>query len=98
MMAGLRSSIESYVQSGLRAIDDWDATATRLREEHRGILQAIVAGDAITARARVHSHITGYYTQTALVAEDPSTPETTSVVAAPSGTGHIALSRRLQEQ
>ncbi|TFV98121.1 FadR/GntR family transcriptional regulator [Leifsonia flava] len=98
MMAGLRSSIEGYVQAGLAVIDDWEATAARLREEHRGILAAIVAGDAFTARARVHSHITGYYTQTALVTEAPPTPETTAVVAAPTGTGHIALSRRTAEQ
>ncbi|KQO96616.1 FadR/GntR family transcriptional regulator [Leifsonia sp. Leaf264] len=98
MMTGLRSSIEGYVQAGLAAIDDWEATAVRLREEHRGIIAAIDTGDALVARSRVHAHITGYYAQTALVTEDRSTPETTAVVAAPSGTGHIALSRRTPEQ
>ncbi|MET0975514.1 MAG: FCD domain-containing protein [Leifsonia sp.] len=95
MMAGLRSAIEGYVQAGLSSIDDWQATADRLRSEHRGITEAIAAGDSPSARARVHAHITGYYAQTSLVA--PHAPETTPVVAIPAGNGHIALSRRTNE-
>ena len=60
-MAGLRTAIESYVQAGARRIADWDAEAAQLRSEHRGIVQAIDAGDADLARARIHDHITGYY-------------------------------------
>ena len=63
MMAGLRSSIESYVQGGVAAIADWDTMATRLRAEHHALVDAIDAGDADTARSLVRSHITGYYTQ-----------------------------------
>lgn len=63
MMGGLRSSIESYVQGGVDAIVDWDAMATRLRREHRALVEAIDAGDADDARAIVHAHITDYYTQ-----------------------------------
>ena len=33
-MAGLRTSIESYVQAGAKRISDWDAAAARLRSEH----------------------------------------------------------------
>jgi DNA-binding FadR family transcriptional regulator len=60
-MAGLRTAIESYVQAGAARIPDWDAAATGLRAEHRGILQAIDAGEADLARSLVHDHITGYY-------------------------------------
>ena len=61
MMAGLRSAIECYVLAGLARIQDWDATAARLRAEHRGILAAIDSGDAHSIRALIHDHITGYY-------------------------------------
>lgn len=61
MMAGLRTSIEGYVLAGAERIPDWDAMATRLRAEHRGVLAAIQAGDAAAARERIHDHISGYY-------------------------------------
>jgi len=60
-MAGLRTAIESYVQAGARRIADWDAEAAQLRAEHRGIVEAIDAGDPDLARTRIHDHITGYY-------------------------------------
>lgn len=66
MMGGLRSAIESYVLAGAERIPDWDAAATRLRSEHRAILDAIDAGDAITARTLIHDHITGYYAEAGL--------------------------------
>ncbi|MEV8250433.1 FCD domain-containing protein [Microbacterium sp. NPDC076768] len=66
MMAGLRSSIESYVQAGVVAIADWPAMATRLRTEHRALVAAIDAADVETSRTLVHDHITGYYTSAGL--------------------------------
>jgi GntR family transcriptional regulator, transcriptional repressor for pyruvate dehydrogenase complex len=60
-MAGLRTAIESYVREGAARIADWDAETAQLRAEHRGILQAIDAGEADLARTLVHDHITGYY-------------------------------------
>lgn len=66
MMAGLRSSIESYVQAGVAAIPDWDAMAARLRAEHRALVAAIDGADPATARALVHAHITDYYTAAGL--------------------------------
>jgi DNA-binding FadR family transcriptional regulator len=66
IMAGLRTAIESYVQAGAAAIDDWDAMAAMLRSEHRAIVGAIAAGDATTARTLVRAHITGYYTAAGL--------------------------------
>jgi len=66
IMAGLRTAIESYVQQGAAAIDDWGAMADVLRAEHRAIIDAIEAGDATTARSLVRAHITGYYTAAGL--------------------------------
>lgn len=63
-MAGLRTAIESYVQTGARRLATWAPTADRLRGEHRGIIAAIRAHDAETAGHRVHEHITGYYAET----------------------------------
>lgn len=65
MMAGLRSSIESYTRAGAAMLEDWDETSRRLRAEHRGIVQAVADGDATAARDRVHAHIAGYSAQVA---------------------------------
>ncbi|WEK60591.1 MAG: FCD domain-containing protein [Candidatus Microbacterium colombiense] len=66
MMAGLRSSIESYVQAGAATIPEWEAMAQRLRAEHRALVAAIDAADVDGARALVRSHINGYYTAAGL--------------------------------
>jgi DNA-binding FadR family transcriptional regulator len=78
MMAGLRSSIESYVRAGAAAIPDWNAMADRLRDEHRALIARIDAGDELAARALLRSHITGYYTAAGLtrVQSSPSTDPT----------------------
>jgi DNA-binding FadR family transcriptional regulator len=75
MMAGLRTAIESYVLAGAERVPDWDATAQRLRHEHRGIVAAVERGDAATARRLIQDHITGYYAQTGLAAAS-ATPQT----------------------
>ncbi|WP_166998939.1 FadR/GntR family transcriptional regulator [Paramicrobacterium fandaimingii] len=62
-MAGLRDAIESYAREGSARIEDWPATAVRLRTEHAGVLAAITEHNPDAARARVHAHITGYYAQ-----------------------------------
>lgn len=66
MMAGLRTSIEAYVQAGAERIADWDAAAHRLRHEHRAVLDAVDRGDAEAARTLIHDHITGYYAHAGL--------------------------------
>lgn len=66
MMAGLRTSIESYVRAGATRIPDWDATAARLRHEHRAIIAAVEEGDAARAGALIHEHISGYYAEAGL--------------------------------
>lgn len=66
MMAGLRTSIETYVQAGAARIPDWPTTAARLRAEHRAILEAVDDADAVTARTLIHEHISGYYAEAGL--------------------------------
>lgn len=73
MMAGLRTSIESYVLAGSAAIDDWSAMTARLRCEHRTLIAAIETGDADAARRLVREHITGYYVAAGLT-DLPPTP------------------------
>ena len=65
-MAGLRSAIEGYARAGAAGLPSWPATSARLRLEHRGILTAILAGQADAARLAVHAHISGYYAETHL--------------------------------
>lgn len=66
MMSGLRSSIESYVQSGAERIADWQGIAERLRAEHRALVAAVEQGRPELARRLVHDHITGYYAEAGL--------------------------------
>ncbi|GAB3615788.1 FCD domain-containing protein [Okibacterium endophyticum] len=65
-MAGLRSSIESYVIAGVPRLASWSTTSQRLRREHRGIVAAIEAGDHNRARTGIRSHIETYYAETGL--------------------------------
>ena len=65
-MAGLRSAIEGYARAGAAGLASWPATSARLMLEHRGILTAIVAGQADAARLAVQAHISGYYAETHL--------------------------------
>eukprot|EP01133_Synstelium_polycarpum_P024022 gene24022-28824_t len=56
MMTGLRESIEDYVLAGVQ-IDSWPSTCMRLRDEHRGLVDAVNAGDGELARQRIVGHI-----------------------------------------
>lgn len=69
MMAGLRTSIESYVLAGADRIADWEDMAATLRAEHRALVGAIDAGQADAAAQLVRAHISGYYRATGLVAD-----------------------------
>lgn len=62
-MAGLRTAIEGYVQSGADRLRAWPPVADRLRREHRSIVDAILDHDRETARRRLKDHISGYYAQ-----------------------------------
>ena len=61
-MTGLRESIEAYVLSGVN-LECWPTTCCRLRNEHRGIVDAVQAGDPELARERITGHIRGYYAE-----------------------------------
>ncbi|MBO1738941.1 FadR/GntR family transcriptional regulator [Leifsonia sp. TF02-11] len=77
-MAGLRSSIEGYVLAGAARLPDWEAMAARLRAEHRGLIDAIDAGDPAAARARVRDHISDYYRDAAPDAPGAAAPSRTT--------------------
>lgn len=68
-MAGLRTSIESYVLTGATRLPSWAPVAMRLRAEHRAIVAAVRGHDGEAARRHLHDHITGYYAET--FAPDP---------------------------
>jgi GntR family transcriptional repressor for pyruvate dehydrogenase complex len=61
MMGSLRESIQGYAAQLTANLPDWDATASRLRAEHRGILAAIRDDDGERAAKLVAAHIEGYY-------------------------------------
>lgn len=63
-MAGLRTSVESYVQAGAAQLPCWDPVAHRLRAEHRRIVEAVRNHDPGAAQQRLRDHITGYYAET----------------------------------
>lgn len=61
MMGSLRESITGYASRLTANLPDWDATASRLRAEHREILDAIRNDDGERAAKLVAAHIEGYY-------------------------------------
>ncbi|WP_353827309.1 FadR/GntR family transcriptional regulator [Agromyces sp. SYSU T0242] len=63
MMVGIRNGIEAYALAGQERIADWSATSSRLRAEHRGVLDAIRSRDPAAARTRIRDHISGYFAE-----------------------------------
>ena len=66
MMGSLREAIQSYAGKFTANLPDWDATAARLRAEHREILAAISHNDGARAADLVAAHIEGYYKEAGL--------------------------------
>ncbi|WP_426996871.1 FadR/GntR family transcriptional regulator [Pseudarthrobacter sp. N5] len=66
MMGSLREAIQGYAGRLTANLPDWDATAARLRAEHREILAAIRNDDGVRAGALVADHIEGYYKEAGL--------------------------------
>lgn len=66
MMGSLRESITGYASQLTANLPDWDATAARLRTEHRDILDAIRNDDGGRAAKLVAAHIEGYYREAGL--------------------------------
>ncbi|MEO7123507.1 MAG: FCD domain-containing protein, partial [Lacisediminihabitans sp.] len=67
VMAGLRKSIESFALKGAPGLVGWATVIDQLRDEHRGIAMAVIAGDGELAAERVHNHISNYYAAAHLV-------------------------------
>lgn len=78
MMGSLREAIQGYAGKLTANLPDWDATAARLRSEHRGILEAIRKGDGNHAAELVAAHIEGYYREAGLGGREPAVRSTGS--------------------
>ena len=66
MMGSLRESIQRYAAQLTSNLPDWEATASRLKAEHREILTAIRNDDGDRAAKLVAAHIEGYYREAGL--------------------------------
>lgn len=66
IMGSLRDSIEGYAAELTANLPDWEATASRLRAEHREILAAVKSNDGVRAAGLVADHIEGYYREAGL--------------------------------
>jgi GntR family transcriptional repressor for pyruvate dehydrogenase complex len=66
MMGSLRESIQRYAAQLTSNLPDWEATASRLKAEHREILAAIRSDDGDRAAKLVAAHIEGYYREAGL--------------------------------
>ncbi|MFC9350281.1 FadR/GntR family transcriptional regulator [Arthrobacter sp. NPDC057013] len=70
MMGSLREAIQGYAGQLTANLADWDATASRLRAEHREILAAIRKDDGGRAAELVAAHIREYYKEAGLGPKD----------------------------
>lgn len=66
MMGSLREAIQDYAGRLTGNLPDWEATAARLRAEHRDILAAITGHDGGQAAQLVADHIEGFYAEAGL--------------------------------
>ncbi len=66
VMAALRDSIQGYVLAAVAELPDWPMAATRLRREHRRILEAAVRGNGGRAALLTTRHIEDFYRSTGL--------------------------------
>ncbi len=57
LTAAIRGALRIPIQQAVRAVEHWDGLADRLRQDHRGILDAIEAGDGPTAARLTEEHI-----------------------------------------
>ncbi|WP_415856080.1 FadR/GntR family transcriptional regulator [Sinomonas sp. G460-2] len=64
MMDSLREAIRTYVDEAVLAHGEWDSIAAELREQHRGILEAVEARDGEGAARLVREHIEWFYART----------------------------------
>ncbi|MCE3555309.1 FadR family transcriptional regulator [Pseudonocardia sp. RS11V-5] len=61
LTAAIRESLRGALLDGMRAEEDWPGLRTVLRREHRGIVDAIAAGDGPLAAERMEAHIRAFH-------------------------------------
>lgn len=64
IMASLSQSIRGYVTEAVDKVGDWDDIAVTLRQQHRGIVDAIGDHDPDAAEQRLREHIEWFYHRT----------------------------------
>jgi GntR family transcriptional repressor for pyruvate dehydrogenase complex len=60
MTRAIRGAVRDALLRAFSRIDDWPATAARLRAEHRAVFDAVAAGDPEAAADAVERHIRGF--------------------------------------
>lgn len=85
---GARTTIERAMYTSTAALNhDWPATQQRLVSQHRAILDAILARNALRAENLLKSHVLGFYTTsldaTAALSAAESSMDERSVAAGP---------------
>lgn len=61
MTQAIRESLKLPTLQGFRDHEDWEAVADTLRDQHKGILEAVEAGDVDAAGTRMSDHIATAY-------------------------------------
>jgi GntR family transcriptional repressor for pyruvate dehydrogenase complex len=61
MTRAIRGAVRDSLLQAFRALDDWPATAARLRSEHRAVYEAVVSGDPTKAADTLERHIRGFW-------------------------------------
>ncbi|SHL36334.1 transcriptional regulator, GntR family [Pseudonocardia thermophila] len=61
LTAAVRESLRGALLDGMRAEPDWPTLRDQLRREHRGVVEAIEAGDAPLAADRLERHIRAFH-------------------------------------
>ncbi|MDO5749858.1 MAG: GntR family transcriptional regulator [Rothia sp. (in: high G+C Gram-positive bacteria)] len=66
----LHMATVSYVQEAVPQLEDWQGVKRTLQQQHRGILEAVVARDEQTAYERVCEHIQWFYALSSAARKD----------------------------
>lgn len=61
LTVAIRESIKPALLTAIRSEPDWPGLRARLRREHRGIHEAIEAGDGSAAADRTEAHVRGFH-------------------------------------
>ncbi|MGH3664526.1 MAG: FadR/GntR family transcriptional regulator [Egibacteraceae bacterium] len=61
LMQALRDAIRRQMMMAFDRLDDWRRVAERLTREHRGVYEAIAAGEGQAAAQALRHHVVGFY-------------------------------------